>query len=163
MFAIFALITLLGAVLMLLQKNAIQAGLCLALSFIGVAGLFVLLGNPVAAALQIIVYAGAILVLVLFVIMLLNRHEEEPAEKARPIQRWASVALTGVMGVGAIALVLASPALVTLNAAATPTTPITLEAVGASLFSSHLLAVEAIGLLLLASMVGAVVLVKKEL
>ncbi len=163
MFAVFALITLLGAVLMLLQKNAIQAGLCLALSFIGVAGLFVLLGNPVAGALQIIVYAGAILVLVLFVIMLLNRHEEEPAEKARPVQRWVSVALTGVMGVGALALVLASPALVALNAAATPTAPITLEAVGASLFSSHLLAVEAIGLLLLAAMVGAVVLVKKEL
>ncbi|HTL98650.1 MAG TPA: NADH-quinone oxidoreductase subunit J, partial [Holophagaceae bacterium] len=80
MFAVFALITLLGAVLMLLQKNAIQAGLCLALCFTGVAGLFVLLGNPVAAALQIIVYAGAILVLVLFVIMLLNHHEEEPAE-----------------------------------------------------------------------------------
>ncbi len=163
MFAIFALITLLGAVLMLLQKNAIQAGLCLALSFIGVAGLFVLLGNPVAGALQIIVYAGAILVLVLFVIMLLNRHEEEPAEKARPIQRWMSVVLASLMGVGALALVLASPALVTLNAAATPTTPVTLEQVGTLLFSTHLLAVEAIGLLLLAAMVGAVVLVKKEL
>jgi len=162
-FAVFALITLLGAVLMLLQKNAIQAGLCLALSFIGVAGLFVLLGNPVAGALQIIVYAGAILVLVLFVIMLLNHHEEEPAEKARPIQRWASVVLVAVLGAGALALVLASKGLTALNAGPAATAPMTLEKVGAALFSDHLLAVEAIGLMLLAAMVGAVALVKKEL
>ena len=163
MFAVFALITLLGAVLMLLQKNAIQAGLCLALSFIGVAGLFVLLGNPVAGALQIIVYAGAILVLVLFVIMLLNHHEEEPAEKARPIQRWASVALVAVLGVGALALVLASPDLAALNAGPVAAAPMSLEKVGETLFRDHLLAVEAIGLMLLAAMVGAVALVKKEL
>jgi len=162
-FAVFALITLLGAVLMLLQKNAIQAGLCLALCFIGVAGLFVLLGNPVAGALQIIVYAGAILVLVLFVIMLLNHHEEEPAEKARPIQRWASVVLVAVLGAGALALVLASKGLTALNAGPAATAPMTLEKVGAALFSDHLLAVEAIGLMLLAAMVGAVALVKKEL
>ena len=163
MFAVFALITLLGAVLMLLQKNAIQAGLCLALSFIGVAGLFVLLGNPVAAALQIIVYAGAILVLVLFVIMLLNHHEEEPAEKARPIQRWVSVALVAVLGAGAVALVVASPALAALNGATVATEPMTLERVGIALFQDHLMLVEASGLLLLAAMVGAVVLVKREL
>ena len=163
MFAVFALITLLGGVLMLLQKNAIQAGLCLALAFIGVSGLFVLLGNPVAGALQIIVYAGAILVLVLFVIMLLNHHEEEPAETARPIQRWASAALVALLAAGALALVLASPGLKALGAAPTPSVPMTLERVGVSLFRDHLLAVEAVGLMLLAAMVGAVVLVKREL
>lgn len=163
MFAVFALITLLGGILMLLQKNAIQAGLCLALSFLGVAGLFVLLGNPVAGALQVIVYAGAILVLVLFVIMLLNHHEEEPAEKARPIQRWMSVVLVALMGVGALWLVLSSPALQALNAGPVAATPMTLDQVGQTLFRDHLLAVEAIGLLLLAAMVGAVALVKKEL
>lgn len=163
MFAIFALITLLGAVLMLLQKNVLQAGLCLALSFIGVSGLFVLLGNPVAAALQIIVYAGAILILVLFVIMLLNHHEEEPAEQARPIQRWASLALVTVLGAGAVALVMSSPALSSIQAAAPPLQTMNLERVGETLFRDHLLAVEAIGLMLLAAMVGAVVLVKREL
>ncbi|HEU4951793.1 MAG TPA: NADH-quinone oxidoreductase subunit J [Holophagaceae bacterium] len=163
MFAVFALITLLGAVLMLLQKNVIQAGLCLALSFLGVAGLFVLLGNPVAGALQVIVYAGAILILVLFVIMLLNHHEEEPAERARPLQRWASVVLSALLGAGALALVLASPGLQALGAAGTPVEPMTLERVGTVLFRDHLLAVETVGLLLLAAMVGAVALVKKEL
>jgi NADH-quinone oxidoreductase subunit J len=117
----------------------------------------------VAGALQIIVYAGAILVLVLFVIMLLNHHEEEPAEKARPIQRWASVALTAFLGAGAVALVLASPGLKTIQAAAPALRPMDLERVGVTLFRDHLLAVEAIGLMLLAAMVGAVALVKKEL
>ncbi|HTL98695.1 MAG TPA: NADH-quinone oxidoreductase subunit J, partial [Holophagaceae bacterium] len=111
----------------------------------------------------IIVYAGAILVLVLFVIMLLNHHEEEPAEAQRPIQRWASVALAASLGAGALVLVLASPGLAALNGGQAATAPMTLERVGVTLFRDHLLAVEAIGLMLLAAMVGAVTLVKREL
>jgi len=76
MFLTFALLTLLGAAALLFQRNLVVAGLCLVLSFMGVAGLFLLLANPVAAALQVIVYSGAIVVLVLFVIMLLNEHQE---------------------------------------------------------------------------------------
>ena len=85
MFITFSLITLLGALGMLLQKNVIVAGLCMVAAFFGVAGLFVLLANPVAAALQMIVYSGAIMVLVLFVIMMLNSHEEEKATAGRQI------------------------------------------------------------------------------
>ena len=84
------------------------AGLCLVLSFLGVAGLFLLLANPVAAALQIIVYSGAIVVLLLFVIMLLNEHQEEPAVQARPLQRWASVAVILAAGRGVVKLVTGS-------------------------------------------------------
>ena len=163
MFATFALLTLLGALMMLLQKNVIIAGLCMVLAFLGVAGLFVLLANPVAAALQIIVYAGAIMVLVLFVIMLLNHHEEEPAESARPIQRWASVVLVAVFGFGALKLVLGSTGLIKLGALPQAGPTMTLQALGASMFSGQVLALEVIGLLLLAAMVGAIALVKKNL
>ncbi len=163
MFATFALLTLAGALLMLLQRNVIIAGLCMVLAFLGVSGLFVLLANPVAAALQIIVYAGAIMVLVLFVIMLLNYHEEEPAETARPIQRWGSVALLAVLAFGAVRLVLASPGLAALGAQGQGAAAMTLERVGNTLFQGHLMAFEAIGLLLLAAMVGAIALVKKNL
>ncbi len=163
MFATFALLTLAGALLMLFQKNVIIAGLCMVLAFLGVSGLFILLANPVAAALQIIVYAGAIMVLVLFVIMLLNYHEEEPPETARPIQRWGSVALMAVLGLGAVKLVLASPGLAALDAQKQTATAMTLETVGDTLFQGHLMAFEAIGLLLLAAMVGAIALVKKNL
>mgnify|MGYP000867309080 FL=1 len=163
MFLAFSILALAGALALLVQKNAIEAGLCLALSFLGVSGLFVLLGNPVAAALQVIVYAGAILVLVLFVIMLLNSHEEEPAEKARPIQRWGSAVLVAVLGFGAFRLVASSPALAALAARKVEAPVVTLHGVGELLFRSHLLGFEVAGFLLLAAMIGAVALVKKDL
>lgn len=164
MFLVFALITLLGALGMLLQRNIIVAGLCMVAAFFGVAGLFVLLANPVAAALQIIVYTGAILVLVLFVIMMLNSHEEEPAVASHPIQRWLSVALSLALAVGAVKLVLASRGVqqLAVQGAALPR-GVTLEGVGAVLFAGHLLGFEVAGLMLLAAMVGAVALTKRNL
>ena len=162
MFLCFALITLIGAVALTLQRNLVVAGLCLVLSFMGVAGLFLLLANPVAAALQIIVYSGAIVVLLLFVIMLLNEHQEEPAAMARPLQRWVSVALVLLLGCGVVKLVTGSPVLRALGGAAMPPV-MTLGRLGDALFSGHLLGFEVAGLLLLAAMVGAVALVKRDL
>jgi NADH-quinone oxidoreductase subunit J len=162
MFLIFALITLIGALAMFRQRNLIAAGLCLVLSFIGVSGLFLLLSNPVAAALQIIVYSGAIVVLVLFVIMLLNAHEEEPMEKRRLIQRWSGAGVVAILGAGAFWVVASSKALHPTNV--NPTiNPTTLGQLGTHLFRQHVVAFEAIGLLLLASMVAAVALVKRDL
>ena len=162
MFATFALITLLGALGMLLQKNIIVAGLFMVATFFGVAGLFVLLANPVAAALQIIVYSGAIMVLVLFVIMLLNSHEEEPAQSSRPVQAWAGAALAAILGAGVVKLVLGSPGLARLSATPLPDA-VNLQQVGREIFSRHMLAFEVVGLLLLAAMVGAVVVAKRNL
>lgn len=164
MFITFALITLLGALGMLLQKNVVVAGLCMVAAFFGVAGLFVLLANPVAAALQIIVYTGAIMVLVLFVIMMLNSHEEEKAVTARPVQRWVSLALVAALALGAVKLVLASGGLKALAAkGAEVPRAMTLQGVGATLFADHLLGFEVAGLLLLAAMIGAVALTKRNL
>lgn len=160
MFLAFAILTLAGALSVLWQRNLILAGLSLVLSFLGLAGLFILLANPVAAALQVIVYSGAIVVLVLFVIMLLNTHQEEPAERERPIQRWLGLTAAALLGVGAVGAVLASPAVGGLKAA--PAAAMTLQRLGAALFRDHLLGFEVAGLLLLAAMVAAVLLVKKE-
>ncbi|WLT32239.1 NADH-quinone oxidoreductase subunit J [Geothrix sp. PMB-07] len=164
MFITFALITLLGALGMLLQKNIIVAGLFMVATFFGVAGLFVLLANPVAAAFQLIVYSGAIMVLVLFVIMMLNSHEEEKAQSSRPIQRWVSLALVAALAFGSVKLVLASAGVKALNAsgAALPQA-MTLQKVGLELFAGHLLGFEVAGLLLLAAMIGAVALTKRNL
>jgi NADH-quinone oxidoreductase subunit J len=164
MFITFALITLLGALGMLLQKNVIVAGLCMVGTFFGVAGLFLLLANPVAAALQIIVYTGAIMVLVLFVIMMLNSHEEEQAQSSRPVQRWVSVVLVGALACGAVKLVLSSPGVKSLSAGggAMPQA-MTLQKLGTVLFADHLLGFEVAGLLLLAAMIGAVALTKRNL
>lgn len=160
MFLAFAILTLAGALSVLWQRNLILAGMSLVLSFLGLAGLFILLANPVAAALQVIVYSGAIVVLVLFVIMLLNTHQEEPAERERPIQRWLGLAAAALLGAGAVGAVLASPAVGGLKAA--PASAMTLQRLGSALFRDHLLGFEVAGLLLLAAMVAAVLLVKKE-
>ncbi|WP_243294768.1 NADH-quinone oxidoreductase subunit J [Geothrix mesophila] len=164
MFITFALITLLGALGMLLQKNVVVAGLCMVATFFGVAGLFVLLANPVAAALQIIVYTGAIMVLVLFVIMMLSSHQEEAAAVSHPVQRWLSVALLAVLAFGAVKLVFASSGVKTLavKGAAMPQA-MTLQTVGTNLFADHLLGFEVAGLVLLAAMIGAVALTKRNL
>ena len=164
MFLAFALVTLLGALGMLVQKNVIVAGLFMVATFFGVSGLFVLLANPVAAALQIIVYSGAIMVLVLFVIMMLSSHEEEKAEATRPIQRWLSVALVAALAVGAVRLVLASKGVgeLAVRGAAMPAA-VTLQGVGSALFADHVLGFEVAGLMLLAAMVGAVALTKRNL
>ncbi|WP_306590296.1 NADH-quinone oxidoreductase subunit J [Geothrix sp. 21YS21S-4] len=164
MFITFALITLLGALGMLAQKNVVVAGLCMVATFFGVAGLFVLLANPVAAALQMIVYSGAIMVLVLFVIMMLNSHEEEKAQSSRPVQRWLSVALVAALAFGSVKLVLASQGLKDLAArGADLPQAMNLHRVGTALFADHLLGFEVAGLLLLAAMVGAVALTKRNL
>ena len=164
MFIVFALITLVGALGMLLQKNVIVAGLCMVATFFGVAGLFVLLANPVAAALQIIVYSGAIMVLVLFVIMMLNSHEEEAAQASRPLQRWLSLALVLLFAGGAVRLVLVSDGVKALAIKGSGLPPVmTLQTVGTTLFAEHLLGFEVAGILLLAAMVGAVSLTKRNL
>ncbi|BDU74794.1 NADH-quinone oxidoreductase subunit J family protein [Mesoterricola silvestris] len=162
MFLTFALITLLGALSLAFQKNLVVAGLCMVLTFFGVAGLFLLLANPVAAALQVIVYSGAIVVLVLFVIMLLSAHEEEEALKAHAIQRWGSAAAALALAGGAVKVVLSSSFLRTPPSPGIPP-PMDLGALGNALFKNHLAAFEIVGLLLLATMVGAVVLVKRDL
>ncbi|MDR2696964.1 MAG: NADH-quinone oxidoreductase subunit J [Holophagales bacterium] len=162
MFLAFALVTLGGAFALLIQRNAVQAGLCMMLSFFGMAGLFLLLANPVAAALQIIVYSGAITVLVLFVVMLLQSHREEPAEHPRYIQKAISAILVIVLALGAVKLVYSSETLANMQAVSPVPDPITLQKLGEQLFSEHLVALEAMGLLLLAAMVAAVILIKKE-
>ena len=165
MFLTFALITLISALAMFLQKNLVVAGLCLVLSFLGIAGLFLLLSNPVAAALQIIVYSGAIVVLVLFVIMLLSAHEEEPEQRPRRIQRWSGALVAATLGAGAFWIVSRSSALRPSNVMTTlpPTSINTLNRLGTFLFEQHLLAFEAAGVLLLAAMVASIMLVKRDL
>jgi len=162
MFLIFALITLFGALAMAFQKNLIVAGLCLVITFFGVAGIFLLLGNPVAAALQIIVYSGAIVVLLLFVIMLLSAHEEEPAQATHPVQRWGAVAVALVLAGGALRVVLKSDFLAGARPGAGPPA-MNLDVLGNALFNQHLVAFEVVGLLLLAAMIAAVTLVKRDL
>ncbi len=165
-FALASALALVFALLMVVVKTPVKSVLSLVVTFFGLAVLSILLAAPFIAALQVIVYAGAILVLFLFVIMLLNLQKEATEKDARPIHRVLS--LVAVLASGGLL------AGVTLRAGAPPV-PLTAPAaayaipaadeiplLGRLLFSDYLLAFEALSVLLLLAAVGALILSKRR-
>ena len=163
LFLILALVAIATALGMLLSRNAVYSALFLVLNFATVAVFYLLLGAPFIAMSQITVYAGAIMVLFLFVIMLLGT-EVLPASKVLPWQRPLAGVLAAILAVEAIYLLLArarSNALITPPEAAVNSVD-NLRELGTVLFSKYLLPFEVTSILLLVAMVGAIVLTKKE-
>ncbi len=155
-----ALVAVASAVGLLLSKNAVYAALNLILNFVTVSIFYLLLAAPFIALLQITVYAGAIMVLFLFVIMLLGA-ERLSAGPVLPWQRPAAFALGAILLVEAVYLIAfrSGPAAAASEAAAGFGAP---AAIGDLLFNAYLLPFEVISILLLAAMVGAIVLTKKR-
>ena len=158
LFYIFSGAMIFFSLLTITRRNPVDSAMCLILVFFFMAGLFVLLHAYFLAAVQVLVYAGAVMVLFLFVIMLLNL----PAEEKRRLH-WF----------GALAVLLAAPLLILEFVAvlrrsdlAQIRSPIQLEglteSVGRLLFSQYLLPFEITSILLLVAMIGVVVLSKKE-
>lgn len=154
-----AALTILFAGLMVVHPHPVKSVLAVVVSFFGLAVCYVMLSAPFIAAIQVIVYAGAILVLFLFVLMLLNVGEETREREPRPIQRWLS----------AVALLVFAGMLLGLLRAHGASAPRSLPAVSGEiaplarlLFSRYLLPFEALSILLLAALVGAFVLAQRE-
>jgi NADH-quinone oxidoreductase subunit J len=158
-FAYFALVSVISGVLTVTLRNPVQCGIAL-LSLLGhIAGLFVLLHAEFLAAVQIIIYAGAILILYLFVLMLLNLKTEERHLHRR--HAWY------VVGVGAISIQLLLVLLASsYSGLKGPATDAAVEelgnptAIGILMFSDYLLPFEIVGVFLLGAIVGAIVLTK---
>jgi NADH-quinone oxidoreductase subunit J len=156
--AIVAVASALGT---LLSKNAVYSALNLIINFITVAIFYLLLGAPFIALTQIAVYAGAIMVLFLFVIMLLGA-EQLGFGTALAWQRPVALVLGVVLlALALYALIFQSSAFV-FPAGEVPPSYGTPAAVGAVLYSRYLLPFEVVSVLLLAAMVGAIVLSKKQ-
>jgi NADH-quinone oxidoreductase subunit J len=166
-FATASAVALVSALAMLFQKTPIKSVLSLVVTFFSLAVLSVLLAAPFIAALQVIVYAGAILVLFLFVIMLLNLTAEATEKETRVVHRVLSIG--SVVALGGILVG------VTWNAGP-PQVPITpspnaipvlgvdgeLPLLGKLLFTDYLLPFEALAVLLLLAVVGALLLSKRR-
>ena len=162
LFYVFAALTLLCGVLVIanpFSRNPVTSAMFLVLTIISMAGLFVLLHAFFLAAVQVLVYAGAVMVLFLFVIMLLDLKDEE----RRRIKIFSLVA--GLVSVGAIlciftrSLAAAQPG---KNLPA-PTAEGATVPLGKLLFTNYLLPFEIVSLLLLVAMVGVILLSKKDL
>jgi NADH-quinone oxidoreductase subunit J len=163
LFLLLSLIAVTTALGMLFSRNTVHSALFLVLNFVTVAVFYLLLGAPFIAMAQITVYAGAIMVLFLFVIMLLGA-EQLPESEALPAQKWLA---------GGLAVVLAVEATIIFLTRARPTgqiaapdeavnTVTSLRELGQTLFSAYLLPFEVTSVLLLVAMVGAIVLIRKE-
>ena len=165
-FFIFAAMAIIASVIVIGQGNPMYSVMSLIASFGALAGLYVLLDAPFTAVTQIIIYAGAIMVLFLFVVMLLNVPREEPLPPS---------AVTNILGptgfrIGAVLSVLFAAELVwavsrlgTGSFAPDQAERVSSVAeIGRSLFTDHAFAFEATSVLILVAMVGAVVLARRE-
>lgn len=160
-FYLFAFLTVLAAAGVVINRNAVNAGLCLLLSFTGIAALFVLLGAYFLAVLQVLVYAGAVAVLFLFIIMLVDVKGGDPRKPYRKV--------AVVSGLFALALLIAGVLSLAKHgklASAAPATAFVvggdLKEYGILLFTKYLLPVEVTGFLLLVAMLGVAVLSRKQ-
>ena len=172
LFYVFAVTSIASAVLAISRKNAVASALWLVLMFFGLAGIYVLLEAYFVAAIQILVYAGAIMVLFLFVIMLLDLRSDELASLGPPRFK--------ILGLIAAAVFLGLAVFVVSQAASAPPADVGgwravsqsdgaavpdggAGEIGKWLFNRWLLAFEVTSVLLLGAIVGAVVLTKRRL
>jgi NADH-quinone oxidoreductase subunit J len=161
LFYIFAFLTLVFGFLVIanpFSRSPVTSAMFLVLTIVSLAGLFVLLQAFFLAALQVLVYAGAVMILFLFVIMLLDLQ----AEERRKIKALGLVG--GLVSVGAIlGIFLSSLLKAPLGAAESPTIVGGTVELGKLLFTQYLLPFEIVSVILLVAMVGVVLLSKKEL
>ena len=164
-FYFFALLVLGGAILTITRRSAIHSAICLIVSLVGVAGLYLLQKAEFLFAVQIILYIGGIMVLFLFVIMLVNL-DEQAKERQFNGQWWIALVCVAVVGAqvfyflrkGAGAFQFAKPAEGATSIAIGST-----ERIADALFSEYLLPFEIASLLLLVAVVGSVVMAKKRI
>jgi NADH-quinone oxidoreductase subunit J len=152
------------AVLVISTKDTVHSVLFLVVDFLFVAGLYVLLGAEFLAAIQVLVYAGGIVVLYLFVVMLVNlkRPPEAYEDPHRRTKLGFGLAFAVLLELGAIAAYSYARPAAALAGAAMPVSGNT-EEVGWLLYTSYLVPFEIASMLLLVAMIGAIVLAKREL
>lgn len=169
-FYIFAAITLISALVMVLSPNAVNAAMAMIVSFVGTAALFVLLEAYFLAALQVLVYAGAVMVLFLFIIMLVDTEKVDRISADKISIAAASVgAVLFIVMLGSIILGLGELPEVALTPASTIpegteggfafTTAA--KSFGYGLFTKYMLPFQVAGFLLLTAMIGVIVVSKK--
>jgi len=156
-FYILAGVILVATGLAITRRNLVHSIVYLVISFFGSAMMFYLFGAPLLAVLEVIIYAGAIMILFLFIIMMVKTETSEG--RLFPIQQWLPMVLIAVayLVIGAVMVSSAPGSQVTLEVAlAKP------KAFGEYLFQRHWLVIEIVSLLLLIALVGALYLGRKK-
>ena len=158
-FYLFAALTLGSGLAVVGCRNPVNAAMFLILTFLGMASLFVMLEAYFLAVIQVLVYAGAVVVLFLFIVMLLDV-KESAAQRIKPLTWVASILGFAIMVVG-VAAVSSNAAIDEAGAAAPTEQGATLKQFGYELFTTYLLPMQVTGFLLLVAMIGVIVISKK--
>jgi NADH-quinone oxidoreductase subunit J len=156
-FLVLAAVTVAGALSLILQRHPIHSALSLVVVMVALAGLYLLQGAEFVAAVQIIVYAGAIMVLFVFVIMLLNAGEEDRANVSR-MARFVGVPL-GAAFLLEVAFWIGKA---TIHMGSAPSEAVSTRDLSALLFSEFVFPFEMTSFLILIALLGALVLARRE-
>ncbi|MSU24316.1 MAG: NADH-quinone oxidoreductase subunit J [Opitutus sp.] len=159
LFYLFAAFTIASAAGVVANKNAVNAAMCLLLSLVGVAGLFVQLDAYLLAFLLLLVYAGAVVALFLFIVMLLDTKSRASAS-FKKLPMFASLVAFGLLLAG-LGTFVTRGQLESRPLHAVPALGANLKLYAYQLFTTYLLPVQVIGFLLLIAMLGVIVLSKK--
>mgnify|MGYP001289397667 CR=1 FL=1 len=160
LFHLFAILTVACALGVVFNKNAVNSAICFLLSLVGVAGLFVLLDAFLLAVLMVLVYAGAVVALFLFIIMLLDVQGGE-RKKFTKATLLSSVIAGGLLVTGLVSFARNARTGQVSVADNVPVVGNSLRAYAEQLFTVYLLPVQIVGFLLLIAMLGVIVLSKK--
>ncbi|MGI5940331.1 MAG: NADH-quinone oxidoreductase subunit J [Thermoleophilia bacterium] len=165
LFLVFAVLTVAGGVATITRRNIMHALLLLVFTFVNIAAVYFITQAYFLAVVQILVYAGAIMVLFVFVLMFLNLRTYQKQEPSHRSQRWVALLLS-VLVLVEFVVILAG---ITFTSARGGFTPEAIQAAGGStrvfsnaLFNDMLLPFEVASLILLLAMVGAIILVRRE-
>jgi NADH-quinone oxidoreductase subunit J len=163
-FYAFAAVTVLGSLFVIVQRNPIYSVLALIGAFFGLSGLYVLLDAPFVAIVQIIIYAGAIMVLFLFVVMLLNAPQEETDYDVRthPMLRPGPMRFGAVLALALVAELVWALSRTGATGSFTATPVVSVAAIGKSLFTDYAFQFEVTSILILVAMLGAVLMARRE-
>jgi len=160
-FYLLSTVAIVSAVLVITRRNPVHSALSLIFTLLALAGLYLMLYAPFVAGVQIILYAGGIMVLFLFVIMLVNIERAQREDQFN--QQWPLGILTSlVLGILFVYVYRRGSAIFPLNPVSLPE-PQNTQQVGMALFRNYLLPFEIASLLLLVAIVGAVVMAKKRI
>lgn len=159
-FGVVAVSMLASAIAVVRSKNLVHGVLWLAAMLLGTAALYVMLEAPFLAGIQVLLYTGGVVTLMLFGVMMTRRHEGVGLENEDSPRRRGPAALLSfvIFGVLVSAVLEAGPMFPRSGQAA----PISAKAIGRAFLTEHLLAFEVLSLLLLAAMIGAIVLSRRH-
>jgi NADH-quinone oxidoreductase subunit J len=158
-FLIIAGLTVISALAAMSLRNLVHCALCLAITFAGLAALYLKLNAQFVGLAQILIYVGAVAILIVFAI-LLTRSDDQTPRAAILSPAWWVGAMIAMAGFCALAGAICSSAIV--RTAPTPPPSITIERIGDKLMKDYVIPLEVIGLLLTAALIGAVIIAMQE-